>query len=94
MHDTQEPDSCRGPYLGEDHHRVDTVRAGLCNLVQQAILPSEAVHTGHGVDGDVLLAVVHKDGEDEVGGADDALLDSLTDSGAATVAARAGQDVL
>ena len=36
--------------------------------------PAEAGLSRHGVDGDVLLAVVDEDGVDEVGGGQDGLL--------------------
>lgn len=45
---------------------IHAVAARLGHRVQQAVAPSQAEHPGHGVDGDVLLAVVHKDGQDEV----------------------------
>ena len=88
------PGQALAHHLGEDDDRVDAVGAGLCDLVDEAIRPAEAVHPRHGANGDVLVAVVHEQREDEVVGADDGLLDGALDGGAAPVAAGARQDVL
>ena len=48
-------------------HLVDAHRARLRDGVNQPVLPAQAGHAGHGVDGDVLVAVVNKHGHDEVG---------------------------
>lgn len=83
-----------GVHLGEDHYRVDTVGPRLGNVVKQAGVPAQAVHVGHGVNRDVLVTIVDKHRQDEVGGAHDTFLDGLADGWAAAVAARAGQNVL
>ena len=82
------------PHLGEEHHRVDPFGARLPHGPQKARLPAQPRHAGHRVNGDVVVAVVDEDGEEQVGGGQNGLRDGLADGRGAAVAARAGGEVL
>ena len=81
-------------HLGEDDDLVDAQRARLGDVLQQPVAPAQAVDAGHGGDGQVLLPVVHEDGQDQVRGRDVGLADGLPEGAAAAVAPRPRRQVL
>ena len=60
----------RDTCLGEDDHRVHSLSPGVPDRVDQAMPPAQAVYPWHGVDGLVVLSVVHKHRQDQVGRGD------------------------
>ena len=75
-------------HLGEQYHAVDPVRPCLAHAVEEPVPPAQAVHPRHATDGDVLLAIVHKQGQNEVVGAQKRLRDGPADGGAPPVPSR------
>ena len=75
-------------HLGEDDDLVDAVGARLGHKVREAVGVGEALNARHGGDALVLVALVHKERQDEVAGAEGVLLYGGAHGGGAPVAAR------
>lgn len=88
--------SCVGfmTHLGEDDDLVDAVGARLGDGLDETVAPAQAVDARHGENGQVLLAVVHEDRQDEVRRRYVRLADRAARGVAAPVAARPGGQVL
>jgi hypothetical protein len=86
---------CASPHLWENDHLIDAVRARLRHEINDVFAVSQTEAAGHGGDGLVLVTfIVHKEGEDEVGGRQDGLTDGRSHSLAASVSTGARGQVL
>jgi len=80
--------------FGEDDDLIHAVRTSLRDSVNQAIAPAKTGNARHGVNGNVLIAIVHENGKDEVARVDEGLAEGATNSLTATVAAGSRRKVL